>query len=52
MRNYISIRDAINKWNISERRAQKLCEANRIESVIRFGHSWMIPKERSLLTVE
>lgn len=52
MRNYISVRDAINKWNISERRAQKLCEANRIEGVIRFGHSWMIPKEKSLLTVE
>ena len=45
MLNYISVKDAANKWNISERRVQKLCEGNRIEGVIRFGHSWMIPKE-------
>lgn len=44
MLNYISVKDAANKWNISERRVQKLCEGNRIEGVIRFGHSWMIPK--------
>ena len=24
---------------------QKLCEGNRIEGVIRFGHSWMVPKD-------
>lgn len=45
MLNYISVKDAANKWNISERWVQKLCEGNRIEGVIRFGHSWMIPKE-------
>lgn len=45
MLNYISVKDAANRWNISERRVQKLCEGNRIEGVIRFGRSWMIPKE-------
>lgn len=44
MLDYISVKDAAKKWNISERRVQKLCEENRIEGVIRFGHSWMIPK--------
>lgn len=46
MLNYISVKDAANKWNISERRVQKLCEGNRIEGVIRFGHSWMIPRRK------
>jgi len=40
---YISVKDAAKKWEISERRIQKLCEEERIEGVIRFGHSWMIP---------
>jgi len=44
MFDYISVRDAAKKRCISERRVQKLCEEKRIEGVIRFGHSWMIPK--------
>ncbi|MCI9025998.1 MAG: helix-turn-helix domain-containing protein [Dorea sp.] len=42
---FISVKEAAKKWGISERRVQKLCEGNRIEGVIRFGHSWMIPKD-------
>ena len=45
MLDYISVRDTAKKWNISERRVQKLCEGNRIEGVIRFGHSWMVPRD-------
>ena len=45
MLDYISVRDAANKWGISERRIQKLCEENRIDGVIRFGRSWAIPKD-------
>lgn len=41
---YISVREASQKWNISIRRVQKLCEDNRIEGVVRFGRFWMIPK--------
>jgi predicted site-specific integrase-resolvase len=41
---YISAREASEKWSISERRIQKLCEEGRIPNVIRFGHSWAIPK--------
>jgi len=44
MLDYISVRDAAMKWEISERRIQKLCEENRIVGVIRFGRSWAIPK--------
>ncbi|WP_303002186.1 DNA-binding protein [Dialister invisus] len=44
MLDYISVKSAAEKWNISERRVQKLCEENRIEGVQRFGHVWLIPK--------
>lgn len=43
MINYISIKEAAKNWDISERRIQKLCEENRINGVVRFGHSWAIP---------
>ncbi len=45
MLDYISVKETAKKWGISERRVQKLCEGNRIEGVIRFGHSWMVPKD-------
>ena len=44
MDNCISVKQAAEKWEISERRIQKLCEENRISGVIRFGRSWAIPK--------
>lgn len=45
MLDYISVKEAAEKWNISERRIQKLCEENRIPGTIRFGRSWAIPKD-------
>ncbi|MDO4339608.1 MAG: DNA-binding protein [Eubacteriales bacterium] len=42
---YISVRDTAKKWDLSERRVQKLCEENRLSGVTRFGHIWMIPKD-------
>lgn len=45
MLDYISVKDAAQKWGISERRIQKLCEEDRIAGVTRFGHIWMIPKD-------
>ena len=44
MLDYISVKEAAEKWGISERRVQKLCEGSRIEGMVRFGHAWMIPK--------
>ncbi|MEI3611444.1 helix-turn-helix domain-containing protein [Pseudogracilibacillus sp. SO30301A] len=41
---YISIKEAAKKWNISERRVQKLCQENRIPGVMRFSRVWAIPK--------
>lgn len=44
MLDYISVQQAADKWGISERRIQKLCEENRIDGAVRFGHAWAIPK--------
>ena len=41
---FMSVRDAALLWNISERRVQKFCGDRRVEGVLRFGRSWMIPK--------
>lgn len=42
---YISVKTASEKWGISERRIQKLCEENRIPGVAKFGRMWLIPKD-------
>lgn len=40
---YISVRDAAQKWNISERLVQKYCAMGRIDGAKKFGTSWEIP---------
>jgi excisionase family DNA binding protein len=45
MFDYISVQQASVKWGISKRRIQKLCEENRINGAVRFGHAWAIPKD-------
>jgi len=44
MDDYMSVKEAAEKWGISERRVQILCRQNRIAGVMRFGRSWVIPK--------
>ena len=39
----MSVREAAEKWRISVRRVQLLCESGRIPGVTRFGRSWRIP---------
>ena len=38
--NYISVKAASEKWGISERRIQKLCEENRIDGTEKFGRAY------------
>ena len=42
---YITVMEAATKWGISRRRVQKLCDEKRIDGVLRFGQSYMIPKD-------
>lgn len=41
---YITVREAAEKWGITERWVQKLCEENRVDGAVRFSRVWMIPK--------
>ena len=43
MSEYITAQEAASKWNISIRRVQTLCSANRIQGVIKHGNVWFIP---------
>lgn len=42
---YMSVSEAATKWGITKRRVQKLCEENRIPSVIKISRVWLIPAE-------
>ena len=42
---YISVKDAAIKFDISERRIQKLCETNRIDGCTRMSGVWLIPSD-------
>ena len=41
---FISVSEAAKKWQLSERRVQKLCKENRILGAVWFGRMWLIPK--------
>ncbi len=40
---YITVREAAAKWNISERLVQQYCTAGRIDGAQKFGSHWAIP---------
>ncbi|MCR1934403.1 helix-turn-helix domain-containing protein [Clostridium tepidum] len=41
---YITAKEASEKWGISARRVQVLCAQNRIAGAVRLGWAWAIPK--------
>ena len=41
---YMSAREAAEKWNISQRRVSILCSENRIPDVAMLGNMWLIPR--------
>ncbi|MEG0597701.1 MAG: helix-turn-helix domain-containing protein [Oscillospiraceae bacterium] len=40
---YISVKEAAERWNVSARRVNKYCEDRRIPGLLRFGRVWLIP---------
>ena len=42
---HITAKQAAEKWNISQRRVQVLCEQGRIRGAVRLGWAWAIPKD-------
>ena len=42
---YITVREAAEKWGVSERRINQYCTEGRIPGAERFGGSWAIPAD-------
>ena len=40
---FITVKEAAEKWGVTPRRVQVLCSQERIKGAYRFGRSWMIP---------
>ena len=40
---YITVKEAAEKWGVTPRRVQILCAKEKIKGAYRFGKSWMIP---------
>jgi len=40
---YMTTKEALKKWNISERRIRKLLQDGRIEGAVKVGNTWNIP---------
>ena len=43
MEKYISVMETAERWNVSQRRIQKLCNENRIKGAIKQSGVWLIP---------
>lgn len=41
---YMTPKEAAEKWGITERRVQALCAAGRVKGAARLGIAWAIPK--------
>ena len=43
MNAFIEAKTAAEKWKITVRRVQKLCDEGRIPGTCKFGFMWMVP---------
>lgn len=41
---YITTKEAAQKWSISGRRVLQYCNAKRINGAVKMGNTWLIPK--------
>ncbi len=41
----LTAKEAAERWGVSTRRVQVLCDQGKIPGVIRFGNTWAIPKD-------
>ena len=42
---FMTTKEAVEKWNISERRIRRLIQEGRIEGAEKIGNAWYIPEE-------
>jgi len=45
MNGYISVKEAAERWDISPRQVQKLCNEGRVDGAVQFVTVWAIPKD-------
>ena len=43
--NYITVKEAGEKWNLKVRTIQEMCGSGRIKGAVKFGKSWAIPAD-------
>lgn len=43
IKEYMTVREAAEKWKITIRAVQLMCTNKRIDGVVKFGKSWAIP---------
>lgn len=43
--NYISVKEAAEKWGITSRMVNYHCAAGRIEGAQKIGNMWVVPKD-------
>ena len=43
MMKYMTARQAAEKWSVSQRRVQIMCQQNRIKGAFKLGENWAIP---------
>jgi len=41
---WMTTKDAAEKWDITVRRVQALCENNKVDGAVLMGRMWLIPK--------
>ena len=41
---FMTIKEAAEKWNLSVRRVQTICNEGMIKGAMKFGNTWAIPK--------
>ena len=51
MKRYLSIREAAEKWGVSERRFNQYCSEGRIFGAERIGKAWAIPADAENLKI-
>lgn len=41
--NYLTVKEAAQKWNLKDRAVQAMCMDGRIQGAVKFGKNWAIP---------
>jgi hypothetical protein len=45
MNGYISVKEAAERWGVTERQVQRMCVAGMIAGITRFSNTWAIPED-------